>query len=62
MLSSSVYITLDSPPEFYTAGDKIKGHVVLDTVKEETITSVTITFTGRGKVKIDRYDSSDNHR
>jgi hypothetical protein len=61
-MTSSLYITLENIRPAYQAGDKIKGHVVLDAAKEETVTNVTITFTGRGKVKIDRYNASDNHR
>lgn len=51
-------IELDPRKSFYSAGDVVKGNVVLACGEDEPIGRVSVRFHGRAKTKISRHDQS----
>jgi hypothetical protein len=54
-------IVLDDQKPVWTAGDVIKGNVVLHSTKEEAVGAVTITFHGRAKTKLRNKQGNTTH-
>ncbi|KAF2673034.1 hypothetical protein BT63DRAFT_421236 [Microthyrium microscopicum] len=53
-MTSSIEISLFNPKLTYTAGDVLRGQVILQARQDENIGSVAITFYGRSKTKLVR--------
>jgi hypothetical protein len=53
-MATTLQITVADPKPVYTAGDTIKGQVILFSPRDEAIGKVAICFTGRGKTKLTR--------
>jgi hypothetical protein len=56
-----IHIEIDERKLAYTAGDVIKGRVVLNSLKEEAVGDVVITFQGRTKTKIRKRRGNTTH-
>jgi hypothetical protein len=57
----ALHINIDDPKLAYTAGDIIKGRVVLHSSKEEDVGNVFIVFQGRTKTKIRKRRGNTTH-
>ena len=57
-MATTLRIAIADHKPVYTAGDIIKGQVILHSSQDEAIGKVVICFTGRGKTKLNRSNGS----